>query len=153
MPKGAFLCVSVGTGFELVRLIPGENMPPGEHRISPSNSARSFHFGPKTQIAAHHPVYREGRRIPDFKNSSLNFQIEKIIGTRSSASLRMTNCPSLQALSLRPASRNTFAFKAKCTGERAEVFKLVFGFYLEFGFWNLEFVWSFDIRISNLLGI
>jgi hypothetical protein len=83
MPKGAFLCVSVGTGFELVRLIPGENMPPGEHRISPSNSARSFHFGPKTQIAAHHPVYREGRRIPDFKNSSLNFQIEKIIGTRS----------------------------------------------------------------------
>jgi hypothetical protein len=92
MPKGAFPCVSVGTGFEPVRLIPGENMPRGEHRISPSNSAEgtfisvdlhrnksteSFQFGTKSQIAAHHTVYREGRRISKFNNSFLNFQIKK----------------------------------------------------------------------------
>ena len=62
---------------ELARLIPGENMPRGEHRISPSNSAKSFQFGTKSQIAAHHTVYREGRRISKFNNSFLNFQIKK----------------------------------------------------------------------------
>ena len=75
-----------------VRLNPGENMPAVEHRISPSNSAEgtfisvdlhrnksteSFQFGTKSQIAAHHTVYREGRRISKFNNSFLNFQIKK----------------------------------------------------------------------------
>ena len=83
MPKGAFPVVSVGASFELARLIPGENTGTVEYHNSPSNSAEgtfisvdlhrnksteSFHFGAKSQIAAHHPVYREGHRILNFKN-------------------------------------------------------------------------------------
>ncbi|MGP8080898.1 MAG: hypothetical protein ACLPVI_10385, partial [Dehalococcoidales bacterium] len=41
--------------------------------ISSSNSAESFQFGSKPQIASYHHVYREGRRIPNFKKSSLKF--------------------------------------------------------------------------------
>ena len=48
--------------------------------ISSSGSAESFQFGTKSQIASHYPVYREGRRIPNFKKSSLKFQIEKMMG-------------------------------------------------------------------------
>jgi hypothetical protein len=84
MPKGAFPRVSVGTGFEPIRLIPGENKPTVEHRILPSNSAegtfisvdlhrnkstKSFQFGTKSQIAVHNTVYREGRRILNFQKS------------------------------------------------------------------------------------
>jgi hypothetical protein len=77
MPKRAFPCVSVGTGFEPVRLIPGENMPTGEHRISPFNSAKSFQFGPKPQIAFPHSVYREGRRIINSRKCFLKISIRK----------------------------------------------------------------------------
>ena len=39
--------------------------------ISSSNSAESFQFGAKPQIASYHPVNREGRRIPE--NIKLNY--------------------------------------------------------------------------------
>jgi hypothetical protein len=77
MPKGAFPCVSVRASFELARLNPGENMPAVEPRISPSNSAESFQFGAKSQIAAYHPVYREGQRILNFKNCFVKFPNRK----------------------------------------------------------------------------
>jgi hypothetical protein len=70
--------------YELARLNPGENTATVEHQNSISNSAESFQFGPKPQIAAHHPVCREGQRILNFNNSFVIFQIQKMtMGTKS----------------------------------------------------------------------
>ena len=93
MPKGAFPCVSVGTGFELARLIPGENTGTVEYHNSPSNSAegtfisvdlhrnkstKSFQFVPKTQISSGQSKNAECFRILTFNNSFAKFQNKKI---------------------------------------------------------------------------
>jgi hypothetical protein len=49
---------------------------------SSSNSAESFQFGAKSQIASHYPVNREGRRILNFRKCFLKFQIEKSISLK-----------------------------------------------------------------------
>ena len=82
MPKGEFPCISVGTGFEPVRLISGEKQAlEGTPKFTlqfgrryfasvdlhRSKRTKSFHFGLKPQIAASHYVYREGRRIINSK--------------------------------------------------------------------------------------
>jgi hypothetical protein len=44
-----------------------------QQQILTFNPDISFQFGTKSQIPSHSPVYREGRRIPNFKKSFMNF--------------------------------------------------------------------------------
>jgi len=49
-----------------------------QQKILTFNPDISSQFGAKSQIASYHPVYREGRRIPNFKKRFPKFQIEKM---------------------------------------------------------------------------
>ncbi len=88
----AFPRVYVGTGFESSARIQGKTMNGGTpdfilqfgpryfasvdlHR---SKRTKSFQFGIKSQIAAHHSVYREGQRILNFKNCFPKSDFKKI---------------------------------------------------------------------------
>jgi hypothetical protein len=88
-PGPAFPGISVGASFELARLIPGENTVTVEHKISPSNSADSFQFGPKSQISSGQSKNTECFRILTFNNCfqkfkfKLNFVWNLVFGTWS----------------------------------------------------------------------
>jgi hypothetical protein len=78
MGFGALRPSRSSNNFSQKRGIPHQYTPHPAQKILTFNPDISFQFGTKSQIAAHYPVYREGRRILNFQKSFPKFSNRKI---------------------------------------------------------------------------